>query len=224
MAGKLLIQCQLVTVTGMHIGGMDIFSAIGAADSTVIRDARTGWPIVPGSSIKGKLRSLLAGSLAGDIEKLPDFDKDDKRIKRLFGSADPVQAARAQFADAFVINYEEMKNVGLTEVKSENTISRTTSVANPRQIERVNPGVTFGLRISYNVQNDDETTKDMELLAKGMKLLQMDYLGGHGSRGSGRVSLRDFKVTDENNQERKDIADIFQAVNDYELFPDQAGL
>lgn len=140
MAGKLLIQCQLVTVTGMHIGGMDIFSAIGAADSTVIRDARTGWPIVPGSSIKGKLRSLLAGSLAVDIEKLPDFDRDDERIKRLFGSADPVRAARAQFADAFVINYEEMKNVGLTEVKSENTISRTTSVANPRQIERVNPG------------------------------------------------------------------------------------
>lgn len=82
----------------------------------------------------------------------------------------------------------------------------------------------FGLRISYNVQNDKETTEDMELLAKGMKLLQMDYLGGHGSRGSGRVSLRDFKVTDENNEERKDIADIFRAVNDYELFPDQAGL
>ena len=192
MAGKLLIQCQLVTLTGMHIGGTDSFSAIGAADSTVVRDACTGRPIVPGSSIKGKLRSLLARSLSGDIEKLPDFNDDDERIKRLFGSSKPVRAARVQFADAFVINYGEMKNVGLTEVKSENTINRATSVSNPRQIERVNPGVKFGLRISYNVRDDRETAADMELLAKGMKLLQLDYLGGHGSRGSGRVSLRCF--------------------------------
>lgn len=220
MAGKLLIQCQLVTLTGMHIGGTDSFSAIGAADSTVVRDACTGRHIVPGSSIKGKLRSLLARSLSGDIEKLPDFNDDDERIKRLFGSSKPVRAARVQFADAFVINYEEMKNVGLTEVKSENTINRATSVSNPRQIERVNPGVKFGLRISYNVQNDRETAADMELLAKGMKLLQLDYLGGHGSRGSGRVSLRCFKVTDERDTERKDIEKIFQAVNDYELFAD----
>ena len=221
MAGKLLIKCELVTITGMHIGGTDTFSAIGAVDSPVIRDARTGHPIVPGSSLKGKTRSLLARSSAKDIENMPDFDQDEESIKRLFGSSNPVRAARAQFADCFLINYEEMKQTGLTEVKTENAIQRASSVANPRQIERVVPGVKFGVRITYNKMDEQQTKEDLQLLAKGMKLLQMDYLGGHGSRGSGRVSFRHFSVTDENGQEQEELARIFDAVNAYELFPDQ---
>lgn len=224
MAGKLLIQCELVTITGMHIGGTDTFSAIGAVDSPVIRDARTGRPIVPGSSLKGKLRSLLARSLSGDIESMPDFDRDDERILRLFGSASPVRAARAQFADCFVTNFDEMKQVGLTEVKSENVIRRSDSVANPRQIERVTSGVRFGVRITYNAADEQQTREDLQLLARGMKLLQMDYLGGHGSRGSGRVSFRSFRVTDETGSVRDDLANLFDAVSAYELFSDQAGL
>ena len=221
MAGKLLIKCELVTITGMHIGGTDTFSAIGAVDSPVIRDARTGHPIVPGSSLKGKIRSLLAHSSAKDMENMPDFDQDEESIKRLFGSSNPVRAARAQFADCFLINYEEMKQTGLTEVKTENAIQRASSVANPRQIERVVPGVKFGVRITYNKMDEQQTKEDLQLLAKGMKLLQMDYLGGHGSRGSGRVSFRHFSVTDENGQEQEELARIFDAVNAYELFPDQ---
>ena len=224
MAGKLLIQCDLVTVTGMHIGGTDTFSAIGAIDSPVIRDAYTGRPIVPGSSLKGKLRSLLARSLCRDIENMPDFDKDDERIKRLFGSSRPVRAARAQFSDCFIINFDQMKHVGLTEAKTENAIRRSDSVANPRQIERVIPGVKFGVRITYNVEDEAQTREDLELLAKGMNILEMDYLGGHGSRGSGRVSLRRFRVTDENEQELPQLQALFDAVDAYELFPDQAVL
>ena len=60
MSGKLIIRCELEVLTGMHIGGTDIFSAIGAVDSPVIRDSHSGLPIVPGSSLKGKLRALLA--------------------------------------------------------------------------------------------------------------------------------------------------------------------
>jgi len=224
MSRKLLIQCDLITVTGMHIGGTDTFSAIGAVDQSVIRDARTGLPIVPGSSLKGKLRSLLARSLSRNIENMPDFDADDARIKRIFGSAKPVTAARAQFADCFVTNYTEMRHIGLTEVKSENAIKRSNSAAEPRQIERVVPGVKFGVRITYNATSDDQTKEDFELLAKGMKLLEMDYLGGHGSRGSGRVSFRDFSITDENGCELSNLTKLFDQVSAYELFPDQTGL
>ncbi len=67
--------------------------------------------------------------------------------------------------------------MGLTEVKTENAISRSNSVANPRQIERVNPGVKFGVRIVYDIAKKEEMEADLTLLAKGMKLLQMDYLG-----------------------------------------------
>ena len=60
MYGKILIHCKLIVCTGMHIGDSSAFSAIGAVDSTVVRDPLTGLPIVPGSSLKGKLRTLLA--------------------------------------------------------------------------------------------------------------------------------------------------------------------
>ena len=62
MYGKILIRCDLEVRTGMHIGGSSAFSAIGAVDSPVVRDPYTGYPIVPGSSLKGKLRTLLARS------------------------------------------------------------------------------------------------------------------------------------------------------------------
>lgn len=75
MYGKLLIRCDLVVCTGMHIGGSDTFSAIGTVDSPVVRDPKTGRPIVPGSSLKGKLRALLSQSFRAD-KKIASFDDD----------------------------------------------------------------------------------------------------------------------------------------------------
>lgn len=224
MYGKILITCNLVVRTGLHIGGSGIFSPIGAVDSPVIRDPLTQRPIVPGSSLKGKLRTLLVRSdsyqKGNGIEKLPEIDQEPEEILRLFGCANPVRRSRLQFSDCFVINAEAMDAVGLTEVKTENAIKRDTSVANPRQIERVNPGVEFGVKIVYDIVKKEEMKADLTLLAKGMKLLQLDYLGGHGSRGSGRVSFRDFHVTNcEDHQEDSSLTRLFQEVENYELLP-----
>ncbi|MCD7758088.1 MAG: type III-A CRISPR-associated RAMP protein Csm3 [Clostridiales bacterium] len=223
--GKLMIRCELEVRTGMHIGGNSGFSAIGAVDSPVIRDPRTGDPIVPGSSLKGKLRTLLARSYSfadGKFERLPDIEQDDARIKRLFGAAKPVISSRLQFADAFVSNKAELQNVGLTEVKTENGINRSTAVANPRQVERVVAGTKFAVCVVYNIVDGAQIAEDMEILATGFKLLQMDYLGGHGSRGSGRVSLHNFQVT--SFDEAFDVAaeqaeEQFKGVEAYELLP-----
>ena len=203
---------------------LGIFSPIGAVDSPVIRDPLTQRPIVPGSSLKGKLRTLLVRSdsyqKGNGIESLPEIDQEPEGILRLFGCATPVRRSRLQFSDCFVTNAEEMDAVGLTEVKTENAISRSNSVANPRQIERVNPGVKFGVRIVYDIAKKEEMEADLTLLAKGMKLLQLDYLGGHGSRGSGRVSFRDFHVTNcEDHQEDSSLTRLFKEVEDYELLP-----
>lgn len=225
MYGKIVIRCDLVVKTGMHIGGSNAFSAIGAVDSPVIRDAMTGRPIVPGSSLKGKLRSLLAKSYAEDITKLPKPDEDQPEIRRLFGSANPPKRARAQFADCFVSNFEAMKAVGLTEVKSENVIDRISSQAMPRQIERVNPGTVFGMNIVYDVEDEQQVVEDMTLLAKGMRLLQLDYLGGHGTRGSGRVSLQNFRLEAVDVELPMDeLQTIFSKVEQYELFPAETGV
>lgn len=122
MTGKILIKCDLVVRTGLHIGGSSSFSAIGTVDSPVIRDPFTGLPIVPGSSLKGKLRTLLARCSCVNGETLPDFSADGEVLLRMFGGSEPVRFARLQFADAFLLNYDQLKGVGVTEVKSENTI------------------------------------------------------------------------------------------------------
>ena len=222
MYGKILIRCDLIVCTGMHIGGSSAFSAIGAVDSPVVRDPYTGLPIVPGSSLKGKLRTLLARSLCQDIENMPDLSADDARILRLFGSAKPVRRSRLQFADAFLTNAEALSNKGVrvTEVKTENTISRANAQATPRQIERVIAGAVFGVSIVYDVTDPAQVEEDLALLAKGMKLLQWDYLGGHGSRGSGRVSLSGFRFEQvESDFPQEQLKALFDKVDNYGLLP-----
>lgn len=230
MYGKILIQCELEVLTGMHIGGSAAFSAIGAVDSPVVRDVRTGLPIVPGSTLKGKLRSLIVRSRCPIGEPLPDFAKDDKVVLRMFGRSQPVWFSRLQFADAFLTNYEQLRAVGVTEVKAENTINRLSSEANPRQIERVIAGSRFGVNIVYNVKEPTEIKEDLETLASGMKLLELDYLGGHGSRGSGRVSLKNFhldsyQVDFDGELTLESLEKMFEnKVGRYELFSVKAGV
>lgn len=236
MYGKILIQCDLVVCTGMHIGGSSAFSAIGAVDSPVIRDPRTSLPIVPGSTLKGKLRTLIVRRGCKNGEQMPAFSADGETVLRMFGSSNPVCFSRLQFADAFLINYDKMKNVGVTEVKAENTINRSTSQAKPRQIERVVAGSCFGVNIVYNAVDIGQMLEDLTLLAKGMKLLQLDYLGGHGSRGNGRVSLENFRLTApevqldsadtvEFNSALNTLQDIFRnEVEEYELFSAKTGI
>lgn len=84
MYGKILITCSLVVRTGLHIGGSGIFSPIGAVDSPVIRDPLTQRPIVPGSSLKGKLRTLLVRSdsyqRAMGLKSCPKLTRNRKRF------------------------------------------------------------------------------------------------------------------------------------------------
>lgn len=220
MYGKIVISCDLIVRTGLHIGSSAQFSAIGAVDSTVIRDSVTGHPIVPGSSLKGKLRILLARSMTQDIRQMPDFNQDHPDIRRLFGASRPVTACQLQFADCFINNLDKMQKVGLTEVKAENAIDRAKAVSNPRFIERVNAGTSFAVRIVYNILDETQVEKDMALLAKAMKLLQLDYLGGHGSRGSGRVSFSNFHLKAfESDIDCAALEEAFREVADYELLP-----
>ena len=135
---------------------------------------------------------LLARRSCVNGETLPDFSADGEVILRMFGNSEPVRFARLQFADAFLLNYDQLKGVGVTEVKSENTINRLTSKANPRQIERIVAGSRFGVNIVYNLSDPKEMEEDLSLLSKAMKLLQLDYLGGIGGRtsaGYGRFHL-----------------------------------
>ena len=203
MLAKIMISGKIISKTGMHIGGASGFSAIGAIDSPVIRDIQTDEPMIPGSSLKGKMRSLLAKQYT-DTTKLPVHNSDTDRVRRLFGYMQDVKfggkqmafPARLQFSDMFLANKDELAEIGVptTEVKFENTINRLTAVANPRQIERSVAGSRFGLNLIYNVVDESEMLEDFETIGQGMKLLTYDYIGGHGSRGYGRICFSDLEV------------------------------
>ena len=192
MYAKIRISGDLLVKTGMHIGGSSAFAAIGAVDSPIVKDVRTNLPMIPGSSLKGKMRSLLAKELN---DKIVEPAYDHEKIVRLFGSAEKkrVKRSRVLFSDMVLANETELRDAGLqsmTEVKFENSISRATAVANPRQIERAVSGSVFELDLIYELENEEELLEDMETLAEGMKLLKYDYLGGSGSRGYGKVEFQ----------------------------------
>ena len=196
MFAKIEISGTIEIVTGLHIGGSSAFSAIGAVDSPVIMDTRTNQPMIPGSSLKGKMRALLAKQYNTAIAKTADDDAEC--LTNLFGSAKSKKESRVLFTDMFLDNLDELKRAGLTgatEVKFENSISRMTAVANPRQIERVVRGAKFPMQLIYEYtdKTDEETLlQDFRILKEGFKLLEYDYLGGSGSRGYGRVKFLDL--------------------------------
>ena len=212
MFGKIQITGKIEVMTGMHIGTSDGFAAIGAVDSPVIRDAQTKTPMLPGSTLKGKLRTLLAKQYNKEV--FTSHKDDAECIVNLFGgsaeSGKRAKNSRLIFSDMFMANYKELPNRG-TEVKFENTINRLTAIAMTRQIERVIRGAQFDLDIVYDVEPDADVIEDFKLLVEGFKLLQYDYLGGHGTRGYGKVRLEnlcadavagdvDYDVVDECNR------------------------
>ncbi|MFH0727040.1 MAG: type III-A CRISPR-associated RAMP protein Csm3 [Pseudomonadota bacterium] len=209
------IKGRIVLKSGLHIGSGDMEMKIGGTDNPVIKHPHTLEPYIPGSSLKGKTRSLLemrSGLMAFTegkplsikaLNQCKDIDAEQKlqgeKIIKLFGTsgADEVAiekygASRASFADAYLNEQWRMKaetrQWPLTEVKSENSINRIKGTAeNPRFTERVPAGAEFRFCISLKKMADDE---DLEsFLLTGLKLLQMDALGGSGSRGYGKVEF-----------------------------------
>ena len=204
MYGKILIEGKLEVVTGLHIGGSSSFAAIGAVGSPVVRNSRDNQPMIPGSSLKGKMRSLLARQRNQKISE--NIDEDEEGILRLFGSAKNgnVRVGRLIFSDLFLAEQDSLESP--VEVKFENSINRLTAVANPRQLERVIPGTQFNLKLLYELKDttdrekekhseyyqgaeEEWILKDFQSLIDGMKLLELDYLGGSGTRGYGQVQF-----------------------------------
>lgn len=197
---KLLIKGEIELITGLHIGGSESYSAIGAVDSPVVRDSVSGNPIIPGSSLKGKMRALLQNTFGVSRS----HNEDHSQVLRLFGSGasrdQGIIPTRLKFSDCFM-NQERLEelrraNIRLTEIKTENNINRLTSEANPRQIERVVRGAVFDFELIYDVLegHEDEVEEDFTNLTTAFKLLEQDYLGGHGSRGSGRIKFNNLEV------------------------------
>lgn len=210
------IKAKLVLKTGLHIGAGDSEMHIGGIDNTVIKNPITQSPYIPGSSLKGKIRSLLEWR-SGDVKESPLSLKDlpnatnpnnVKDILRLFGVTGDSKnddallrelgVSRLAFWDCHLNADWEAKikgdNLSLTEAKSENTINRITATAdNPRQTERVPAGAEFDFKLTMR-QFEGDSDALVALVLKGLRLLELDSLGGSGSRGYGKVEFQDLTV------------------------------
>ena len=186
---KIAICGEIKVITGLHIGGSDSDLDIGGIDNSVIK-TKDGIPYIPGSSLKGKLRDLIARS-----KGYPTIKDDKNETRTLFegtkgkdykGKEIKLTPTRLLTRDCFIVN----KTVNL-EDKAENVIDRSTGIANPRHIERVFPDSVFKLEMILDIYDVDRENiiNLLETLKLGFKLLENDYLGGSGSRGYGKVAL-----------------------------------
>jgi len=218
LTGVLVLSSLIHCDTGLRIGAAESTIAIGGLDNPVIRDPLTGEPYIPGSSLKGKMRSLLErryelsqtwaiarGRVHVHVcETQANYERCP--VCPLFGVAAPQNArwfclARLRVPDVFLEEgsrralAERATDLPFTEVKTEVAIDRLTSAAVPRPMERVPAGAQFGPAqfILFNYEGD-EPRQNLGRLLEGMELLEADYLGSSGSRGSGRISFREIRL------------------------------
>ncbi|MEH2379892.1 MAG: type III-A CRISPR-associated RAMP protein Csm3 [Nostoc sp.] len=264
LLGKLSLTSQLSVETGLHIGDGNENLDIGGLDKPVIRDPLTKYPYLPGSSIKGKLRSTLERLLNKPLNRKGGsdtrrYESDDLvngfteveegrfiayegastcQISRLFGSTGgskfwmPIETAREEglfennsptqtiqgqncvrinrgrnaparliIRDSHLLpdSAAKLKQVDtglyMTEWKFENGIDRVTAAANPRQLERVPAGSKFQFELVYTVEDAEQAVEDLQNIAIALAILEDDALGGHGSRGYGKVRFQNFEFS-----------------------------
>lgn len=211
------IKATLVLHTGLHIGSGNNEMQIGGLDHEVVRNPITREPYIPGSSLKGKIRTLLEW-LSGKVEREPLSLKniaqvDDGivcNILRLFGYAGHSEnnqenvkllgIPRLAFWDCNLTKdwKEKYSEDGFipTEAKTENAIDRITSTTingGVRQIERVPAGATFDFKLTMRQFKGDSEAL-VELVLKGLKMLELDSLGGSGSRGYGKIAFTELTI------------------------------
>ncbi len=197
------IEC----VTGLAIKGMGIELGIGGADSEVIKNPLTNEPYIPGSSLKGKMRSQLE-KVNGMKDRRGAVIQDKPcgcglrtcKTCVVFGAHFNPGALSAPtriivrdsiYTETFKKQMESLpvERVNL-EVKAENIIKRDRGTAEaPRFIERVPAGAEFTLEILLQIFEGDDEAALVAYVKEGLELVKHSALGGSGSRGYGQVKF-----------------------------------
>jgi len=214
LKGYKVIRGTLRCETGLHIGGSSEQIEIGGVDLPIIKHPVTGEPYIPGSSLKGKMRCQLEKKLGklglnkkGEPTEPCKCGEDDCLICRVFGAhqntSHNLGPSRLLVRDA-ALNEKTRKEFQsiikekgtlYIEKKTENIINRKTGTAeHPRSQERVPAGAEFDIELVLQIYDTDDETALIDFVKEGLRQVQNTYLGGFGSRGSGKVSFHDMKI------------------------------
>ena len=219
--GRVFITGNIRAETGLHIGGAAGALEVGGVDAPVIRDPLTNRPYVPGSSLRGKMRSLTEkktgrlqnfrigkGVHVHVCEQREDYDACP--VCPIFGVPGDKPASnptRLVVRDVFMsdASAEQLQaaqtDLPFSEVKWEATIDRVTSAAVPRQIERVPAGAEFeDFEMVYSIYDVRDVGR-LITVVEAMQLLEDDYLGGLGSRGGGKIAFRNLAISARSSQD-----------------------
>ena len=215
--GRVFISTRIRAKTGLHIGGSAADLEIGGLDKAVIRDPLTQRPYIPGSSLRGKMRSQLekwlglpqnrriGNATIHTCTRYEDFSRGGGcPVCTVFGvpaELDFASPTRLVVRDALLTDdsarqLEQARlDLGYTELKTEVAIDRVTSVANPRTMERVPAGAVFGpAELVFNIYELPADLDRLKVVLEALQLVEDDYLGGSGSRGYGKVAFEDIHI------------------------------
>lgn len=203
------ITGRIECITGLHIGGSADQIDIGGVDLPIIKHPITAEPYIPGSSLKGKMRSQLE-KRAGKVNERGEpcgCGKSDCMICKVFGAhmntrhdlgGTRLLVRDAQLSEETRSEYGSIvkeKGVSYLDKKIENIINRKTGTAeHPRSQERVPAGAKFDLELVLQVYDTDNEDELVDFVKNGLKEVENTYIGGYGSRGCGQVKFRDLKL------------------------------
>lgn len=203
---------EMELLSGLAIKGSNNDLNIGGADSEVIKNPITKLPYIPGSSLKGKMRSLLELKYGktGDERRKGQIIQGNTPCKCghrdcfvcvIFGahmnpgaSSAPtriiVRDCNLTDESMTMIRNLPLDSGDFLEMKSENIINRNDGTAgSPRVIERVPAGLKFTVNIVLQIFDGDDEEDMKSKVNEGLRLLEESYLGGSGSRGYGHVKF-----------------------------------
>ncbi len=222
--GRIKISGRIEALTGLHIGGTEVGLEIGGADSTVVRNGLDGRPYIPGSSLKGKMRCLLArvytpgrledprGSSFSRLFKVTSREEYEDPSKsflfHIFGvTPEEIRRLKGEALPTRLIVRDAMMTDETAEAleRSLYTDMPMTQVKTEVIIDRITSQATprqmervpAGAQFAYELVFNVFFESDLALLpyvAEAMDLLENDYLGGQGSRGYGQVRFTTCQV------------------------------
>jgi len=215
--GRIFLGFEIQVITGLHIGGTNAGIEIGGVDNAVIRDPLTQRPYIPGSSLKGKVRSLIEKhnnleanvNIGGTRIHSADNNKYGEehykncpvcQVFGVVGNLDFATPTRLLVRDV-LLSDRSAEVLKSSDIHTD--LPYTEVAANPRPVERVPAGAVFGPgEMVYTIYSADDGRcdphKDIDhlgTLLEGMALLEHDYLGGMGSRGSGKVAFQNISLS-----------------------------
>jgi CRISPR-associated protein Csm3 len=211
--GKLILEGEIHCQTGLHIGAGKGSLEIGGADNPVVKDA-FGIPYIPGSSLRGRLRSLLEQTLGlavtgelvylskrrGQEVRIHQSDRPDDDICVLFGrnpgrvekvAGDAFETASATPARLTIYDAPLLVD-SITPQMRENLDDELTEVKSENAVDRItsqaNPRtlerVPAGAKFRFRMVLDVLCEEDKPLLARVAEGLRLLEDDALGGGGS----------------------------------------